>query len=87
MQLDHPLEEHGLGAHDVFNCLTGNRLRQKADEIAGMPRLEGNADLALRFEATYARTVPCARVDNDEWALGFVDLNSAAAVQRAPAHS
>jgi hypothetical protein len=27
--------------------LAGNRMGQKADEIAGMPRLQGDADLAV----------------------------------------
>ena len=39
MQRNHPLEKDGLGVRDVLDGLPGDRLGQKADEVAGMPCL------------------------------------------------
>ena len=50
--------------------LARHRLGQEADEIAGMPGLERDADLAVGLEAADARAVPGARVDHDEGPAG-----------------
>jgi hypothetical protein len=41
-----------------------------------MPRLEGDADLAVSLEAADARAVPGARVDDDEGPAQRVDRNA-----------
>ena len=66
VQLDHPLEERGLGRHDVLDRLARHRLGQEADEVAGMPGAHGDADLAVGLEAADPRAVAGARVDDDE---------------------
>ena len=63
---DHPLEERGLGLHDVLDRLPRHRLGQEADEVAGMAGAHGDADLAVGLEAADARPVAGARVDDDE---------------------
>src|SRR5262249_55124632 len=52
------------------------RIRQEADEVAGMPCLEGDADFAISLEAPDARTVASARIDDDEGALLRIDLDA-----------
>ena len=44
----------------------GIGLGQEADEIAGMPGLERDADLAVGLEAADAGAVPGARIDHHE---------------------
>ena len=80
---DHAREESCLGVDNVFNRLTRNRIREETNEIAGMPRFEGDADLALRLETADAGPVPCTRINNDEWPLALVDL---CAIRRQNAH-
>ena len=77
MQRDHALEERGLGVRDVLDRLPWHGLGQEADEVAGVTRLQGNADLALGLEAADARPVPGARIDDDERTLPGVDLHAA----------
>ena len=74
MQRDDALEECRFGVRDVLDCLPRHRLREEADEIAGMPCPEGNADLAVRLEAADAGAMAGARVDNHERTLARVDL-------------
>ena len=66
MAADHLLDEQRFGARDTLDRLSGHRLRQEADEIAGMARLHRDADLAVRLEPANSRTMPGARVDDDE---------------------
>jgi hypothetical protein len=67
------LKKYGFGARDVLDRLAGNRIGQKADEIAGMPRIQGDPDLAVGLEAGDAGTMACARIDDDEWAAARID--------------
>ena len=83
MERDHALEECCLCVDDVFNRLAGHRIRQEADEIAGMPRLEGDTDLTLRLEASDARAVSSTRINNNEWPLVLVYFG---AIRRRNAH-
>ena len=76
VERDHALEKRGLCCHDVLNGLTRHRLGQKADEVAGMARLEGDADLALRLEAANAGTVAGAWIDDDEGPLLLIDVHA-----------
>ena len=76
MQRDHPLEEGRLGVDDVLDRLPRHGLGQEADEIAGMPGLEGDADLALRLEPADARSMAGARIDDDERPLARIDLDA-----------
>ena len=87
MERDHALEESCLGVDNVFNRLAGYRIREETDEIAGMPRFEGDADFALRLEAADARAVPRTRIDNDEWSLVLVDLCAIRRAERARGRS
>ena len=83
MQRYHLFEEDRLGASDVLDRLTGHRLGQKADEVAGMAGFECNADLAVGLEAADAGTVAGSRIDDDEWPQLRIDLD---AVGRNDAH-
>src|SRR5262249_41310965 len=60
------LEKNRLRPCDVLDRLTGNRIGQETDEIAGVTGLECDADFAVGLEAADAGTVPRARVDDDE---------------------
>src|SRR6185295_4031155 len=73
---DHPLEKRRLRMCDVFDGLAWHRLGKEADEIAGMTRFEGNADLAVCFEAANAGPVAGAWIDNHERAFACVDLST-----------
>ena len=70
------LEKDRLGARDVLDRLARHGIRQKADEIAGMPGLERDADFAVGLEAANARTVSGARIDNDERPALRIDLDA-----------
>jgi hypothetical protein len=59
----------------VLNRLSGDRLRQKADEIAGMPGVERHADLTLSFEAADPGAMTGAGIDHDEWSLVLINLD------------
>src|SRR5262249_18618839 len=61
---------------DVLNGLPWNGIGQETNEVAGVPRLEGDTDLAIRLETADARTVARARIDNDERALARVDFHA-----------
>ena len=76
MQRDDFFEEYRLGAGDILDGLARHRLRQEADEIAGMPGLEGDADFAVGLEAADARTVSGARIDDDERSPRRIDLDA-----------
>ncbi|MFK4515631.1 hypothetical protein ABIF20_002996 [Bradyrhizobium japonicum] len=75
MTADDGLDEDGFRARNAFDGLPGHRLRKKADEVAGMPRLHGDADLAIGLEAADAGSMAGARIDHDEWTPTHVDLN------------
>ena len=66
MAADDFLDEHRFGARDTLDRLSRHRLRQEADEIAGMARLHRDADFAVRLETPDSRTMASARVDYDE---------------------
>ena len=66
MQGDDLFKEDRLRTRDVADGLAWHGVRQETDEIAGMPRLERHADLAVGLEAADARAMPGARVDDDE---------------------
>ena len=68
MRRNHLLKEDGLRQADVFNSLAGHRFGEKADKVAGMPRLHGHADFAVRLEAADAGTVAGAGIDNGNMA-------------------
>jgi hypothetical protein len=76
MQRDHPFQECGLCVGDVLNGLPRDGIGQESNEVAGVPRLEGDPDLAIRLEAADARTMARARIDNDERALAWVDFHA-----------
>ena len=75
VQRDHLLEEYRLGARDVLDRLARHRVGQEADEIAGMPGLERDADFAVGLEAADAGTVPGARIDDDERPARRIDFD------------
>ena len=76
MQGDDLLEEDRLGAGDVLDGLPRHGIRQEADEIAGMPGLERDADLAVGLEAADPGAVPGARIDDDERPAFRIDLDA-----------
>ena len=59
-----------------LNRLTRLRLRQKADEIAGMTGMKGDPDLALRLEPANTGAMPSAWINHDERPLMLVDLDA-----------
>ena len=64
VQRNHLLEEDRFRAADVFDRLAGHRVGQKADKVAGMACLHGDANFAVRLEAADARTMPGAGIDD-----------------------
>jgi hypothetical protein len=69
----HPFDEGRFGGADVAQRLAGDRLGQEAYEIAGMTRLQGVADLAVRLEAADTRTMARPWIDDDEGTLCRID--------------
>jgi hypothetical protein len=67
------LDKAGLRHANVLNRLTGHRIRQKADKVAGMAGGERHPDLAVLLHAADARAVPGTRVENDERPLVRVE--------------
>ena len=76
MEFDHALEKRRFGSRDVFDRLARNRLRPKADEVTRMARTQGDADLAVRFEAADARSMSRARVNDNEGPLFGINLDA-----------
>jgi hypothetical protein len=76
MELNHPFQKRGLSVGDVADRLSRHWLGQKADEVTGMSRLKGDADLALRLKPTNTGAVTGARIDHDERPLTIVDFNA-----------
>src|SRR5262249_53495129 len=72
----HLFDESRLRPTHIFDRLARDRLRQKADEIAGVTGLERDADLAVVLHAADARTMAGTRVEYDEGSLLGVDLDS-----------
>ena len=54
----------------------GNGIGEEADEIAGMTRLEGDADFAIGLEAGDARAVAGARINDHERPPLGIDLHA-----------
>ena len=73
MALDDLLDKTGLGFAHILDRLTGHRVGQEADEIAGMTCGERHPDLAVVLHTADPGTVPGARVENDERPLVRVD--------------
>ena len=48
---DNRFEEYRLGARNVLYRLARHWLRKKADEVAGVPGLEGDSNFAIGLEA------------------------------------
>ena len=73
VQFGDDADEFHLGAADILDGLARHRFGQEADEIAGMARLQGDADFAVMFHAANARTMARARIKDDEGAFFRVD--------------
>ena len=76
MPLDDLLDEDRLGARDAFDGLARHRFGQEPNEVAGMARLHGDADLAVGLEAADSGAVASAGIDHDERPAFKVDLNA-----------
>ena len=76
MQRDDLLEEDRLSARDVLEGLAWHGLGQESDEIAGMPGLESDADLAVGLEPADARAMPRSRIDHHEGAARRIDCDA-----------
>src|SRR6478752_9168008 len=76
MTIDHLFDEQCLGTRYTLDRLARHRLRQEADEVAGMSRLHRDADLAVGLEPTDAWTVPGARINHDERPPRGIDLDA-----------
>ena len=74
--LDNLLDKAGLCLAHILDRLTGDRVGQKADEIAGMACCERDPDLAVVLHAADPGAMPGARVENDERPLVRVDRST-----------
>ncbi len=70
------LDEARLGSADVGNGLPRHRFRQEPDEVARMPCLECDANLAVVLHASDSRSVTGARIENDKGPLALVDVGA-----------
>ena len=70
------LDEDRLGTTDILDRLARHRVRQKADEIAGVTRRQRDADLAVLLHPADAGSVAGARIDDDDGCLGRIDLHA-----------
>ncbi len=75
MAADDLLDEQRFGARDALDRLSGHRLRQEADEIAGMTCFHRDADFAVRLEPADSRAMPGARIDHDERPPVHIDFD------------
>ena len=69
-------QERRFRSRDILDCLARHRLRQKADKVAGVTRLESDPDFTVRLETAYARTMAGSRIDNDKGPARRIDCNS-----------
>ena len=76
VQLGNLGDEARLGAANVLDGLTWNRVLQEADEVTGMPGLQHLADLALMLHPANARPLPGTRIENDERTLARIHRNA-----------
>src|ERR1700761_4640066 len=76
MERDHLFDEDRLRPRDVSDGLTGHWLWKKPDEVAGMPRPEGNSDLAVGLKASDAGTMSGAWIDDDEGSLCLINFDA-----------
>ncbi len=81
--LDDLLDKAGLRLAHILDRLTGHRVRQKADKIAGVASGERDADLAVVLHAADAWAVAGSGVEDDERSLVRVDRG---ALQRDDPH-
>src|SRR5262245_1801945 len=66
------LDEPAQRCKDIAEGLAGARIGEKDHEIDGMPDMKGNTDLGLAFEASNARAMAGARInDNDRRLAGI----------------
>ena len=72
MQFANLSDEQNLGAADVLDRLAGLGIREESHEVDRVTGAQRDADLALLLEAADARTVPGARIDDDERPLSQV---------------
>ena len=73
MAHDHLPNKASLCLAYVLDRLTGHRVRQKTDEVAGMACRERDPDLAVVLHAADTGAMPGARVKNNERPLARVD--------------
>ena len=76
MERDHSLEERSLRVGDVLNRLPRHRIGQEPDEVARMPRLEGDANLAVGLEPADPWPVAGAWIDDYKRALACIHLHA-----------
>src|SRR3954451_15008733 len=76
METDHLFDEQCLGTRDTLDRLARHRLRQEADEVAGMSRLHRDADLAVGLEPADAWTVSGAWINHHERPPRGIDLDA-----------
>ena len=77
MALGDDADELRFGVGDVGERLPGHRLGIEDDEVDRMAGAQRDADFRVFLEAADARAVARARIDDDERALGVVDLDAA----------
>ena len=76
MALDNPLKKDGFGTRDMLDRLSRDRVGEKADEIAGVARLERDADFAVGFEPADPRPVARAGIDDNERSQPLVNFHA-----------
>ena len=71
--LNHRLDKNGLRFAHILDRLTGHRLGQKPNKVAGMAGRESDPDFAVVLHAADAGAMPCARIKDDERPFALVD--------------
>ena len=70
------LDKSCLGMTDIGDRLTGDRFRQEAHEVAGVPRAKHDADLAIVLHAANAGSVTGPGIEDDERPLLGIDCDA-----------
>src|SRR5262252_9906953 len=71
--LDYFFDKARLRLAHILDRLTGHRIGQEANEIAGMASGERNSDFTVVFHSANPGPMPGARVKHDERPLARVD--------------
>jgi hypothetical protein len=69
------LDENRFGPADVLDRLSWHWFGREADEVTWVSGPDRHADLALRLHASDSRPMSGARIDDDDWRLGWINVS------------